>query len=687
MSTGHRFPPSRGGAWRGGALLGSLATLTLACSSGNLPAGDTADPSGVATIAMTAPALPLLAGATATLVAVPRDASGAAVEDVSVAWSTDRETVARISPTGVLTAIAPGTATITARAGSRMASVTISVGSDPLGALTVSTARNPQMTGARDTLILTAHDIAGRAVTPPTVTWQSSRPEVATVSTAGVVTALTTGTTVISARAGAVTGVLTLAVGIGRLTLVQPGDPIAIGESRALSLSGHTAGGVPTPIVGATWQSSHPQVASVSETSEVIGTGPGTATITARLGSLQASAVVTVLPGPQGIRLEGPPGPLAPGESFSIGTTLLDASGAPMTWAPMHWTSSNPDVVTVVDGTVTASAPGTATIRLRAGAASDSLPVTVDASITTVVLPLGEFGDTIRIAMGQHLQLWGYALYAHGQQQPPPAPFTWSSSDPAVAIVDGNGLVTATGAGTATISAIAHGATGTRRIRVAETPGTVSVRLVNANRAFSSLTLRINSGSATPLSVGESIVSTLPAGTIQVAADGFVPVILGLTTLDWSRVQQFTGFLPTGTRATFVAFGGGGYENYFGPVSVAALWDRTDPVPPDSALVRVVISASGGTYGGGYNVYLTEPDAPMSVMTLQACYLDWPFGYTDYVGRTPGAFDIVLQGGKFGTNGPEVARFQVNAAAGHATTFIVTGTTPANLQVLALTDR
>jgi hypothetical protein len=114
---------------------------------------------------------------------------------------------------------------------------------------------------------------------------------------------------------------------------------------------------------------------------------------------------------------------------------------------------------------------------------------------------------------------------------------------------------------------------------------------------------------------------------------------------------------------------------------MAPLWDATDSVPVDRVRVRVVLATTGG-----YNVYFAPPGAPAAVLFLQGCYLDWPYGVTDYAERPGGAFDIVLQAGK-GLSGPETARFTVTPQLGHATTYILAGQNATTLTVLTRIDR
>ena len=76
----------------------------------------------------------------------------------------------------------------------------------------------------------------------------------------------------------------------------------------------------------------------------------------------------------------------------------------------------------------------------------------------------------------------------------------------------------------------------------------------------------------------------------------------------------------------------------------------------------------------------------MSALSLRGCYLDWPYGVSDYAARGARPFDILLQGGK-SLSGPETARLSVTPPPGRAMTYVVVGDTLSGFQVVSLVDR
>ena len=159
------------------------------------------------------------------------------------------------------------------------------------------------------------------------------------------------------------------------------------------------------------------------------------------------------------------------GETAQFTAVVHDQNGQVMTGAAVTWTTSDASVAAVNHtGLATAAANGNATITATAGSASGTAAVTVaQAPDSVTVLPaeatLAALGDTLRLA-AEAFDANGRAVAGAG--------FSWASSDNAVATVDGSGLVTAVGNGTATITATVGDVDGESEITVAQ-PNPVSI--------------------------------------------------------------------------------------------------------------------------------------------------------------------------------------------------------------------
>ena len=164
------------------------------------------------------------------------------------------------------------------------------------------------------------------------------------------------------------------------------------------------------------------------------------------------------------------------GATVQLSAEVRDQNGQVMDGVTVTWASSAAGVATVdVAGLVTAAGNGTAMITATAGAVSGSAAVTVAQEVRGVeVLPPADTvsaGDTVRLTA----EAWdpnGFTV--------PGIEFTWSSSDAAIATVDGSGLVRGIAEGAATITAASPSVQGTAGITVAHPDWTALVALYEA---------------------------------------------------------------------------------------------------------------------------------------------------------------------------------------------------------------
>ncbi|HEX9218364.1 MAG TPA: Ig-like domain-containing protein [Gemmatimonadales bacterium] len=136
------------------------------------------------------------------------------------------------------------------------------------------------------------------------------------------------------------------------------------------------------------------------------------------------------------------------------------------------WSSSNSAIATVsASGLVTGAAAGSATITAASGGKSAAATVTVsNVRVASVVISPATAG----LLVSATLQLSAVTKDSAGNTLTGRA-VTWSSGNPAVATVNGSGLLAGIAVGTATITATSEGAAGTAATAVtAATPGTVT---------------------------------------------------------------------------------------------------------------------------------------------------------------------------------------------------------------------
>ncbi len=219
------------------------------------------------------------------------------------------------------------------------------------------------------------------------------------------------------------------------------------------------------------WSSDSPAVAAVDGDGLVTAVADGAATIAATAGELSASAAVTVETPPVATTLTVSPASArleAPGQTVRLAAEVRDQNGAPMTGVEIAWSSDSPAVAAVDgDGLVTAVADGAATIAAAAGELSASAAVTVETPPVATTLTVSPASARLE-APGETVQLAAEVRDQNGDRMTG-VEIVWSSDSPAVAAVDGDGLVTAVGDGAATVAATAGELSASAAVTV-ETP-------------------------------------------------------------------------------------------------------------------------------------------------------------------------------------------------------------------------
>ncbi|HEX2078266.1 MAG TPA: Ig-like domain-containing protein [Longimicrobium sp.] len=248
----------------------------------------------VQSVTVTPQAAALDVGGTQVLAASVRNADGEELSGRTVFWTSSAPAVAPVSETGVVTALAAGTAVITATSGGRSGTATVVV-SVPVASVTVAAPSPTMPAGTTQQLTATARDAAGNVLTGRTVTWSTNANAIATVSATGVVSALAPGTAVITATIGGRSGSATLVVvpPVASVTVSPASASLAVGASRDFTATARDDAGNVLTGRAVAWSTSDPNVATVSATGVVTATGQGTATITATIEGRSGTATVT----------------------------------------------------------------------------------------------------------------------------------------------------------------------------------------------------------------------------------------------------------------------------------------------------------------------------------------------------------------------------------------------------------
>ena len=383
----------------------------------------------------------IIKGATDTLTATidPPDTT----ENKTVTWTTTDPAVATVDSAGIVTAVEGGTTTITAQAGSHFAECVVTVVVPVTGISIFPDASIEKGTQQSLMVTFTPTDATDRAVT-----WSSSNPAVATVDEDGKITAVSVGSTAITATShdGGFTATcnVSVVIHVTGITLDQSAIVLIKGNTQALTATVQPADATDKSLL---WSSSNPDVAMVDSTGVVTAVEGGTATITAKSedGGKTAQCDVTVRVPVTGVSLSKTTDLLLPGGADDL-TAIIAPSDA--TDKAVVWSSSEPDAVTVdTDGNISAVSIGTAiiTVKTHDGGFSASCNITVKIPVTGISL------DKTSVNMATSTQ-----TSLHAQIQPENATdknIFWNSSNPSIATVNSQGVISALSVGSTTITA------------------------------------------------------------------------------------------------------------------------------------------------------------------------------------------------------------------------------------------
>lgn len=316
-----------------------------------------------------------------------------------------------------------------------------------------------------------------------TVVWRSSDEAVATVSDAGVVTAVSVGTCDISGSCGGKTASCHVSVTpilVTEVRLDTTRVSLLIGGSYALLATVLPENASDKTV---TWTSSDEAIATVSSEGVVSARRLGTCTITATAGEKTATCEVKVNPIPvSSVSLDKNELEIFIGDSETLTATVLPSNA---TYPEVTWSTSDESIATVsYDGVVTAVGVGSCMITATAGGERDQCAVTVN-PIPVSSITLDPTSITLDVGGTHTIQA------AVSPSNATDKTVTWSSDDTGVATVSG-GIVRGVGLGTCTITASAGGKSATCRVEVQSNFIPVS----SISLSQSSMTL-IESGSGT----------------------------------------------------------------------------------------------------------------------------------------------------------------------------------------------
>ena len=369
----------------------------------------------------------------------------------TITWSSSNQAVATVAG-GKVTAVSEGSSTITANAGGKSATCSVTVKKKTVDVTSVVLNKTDlSLTeGDSETLVAT---IKPDDATDKTVIWSSSDATIVTVDK-GKVTAVKEGSATVAAKAGDKTAtckvsvtkkvipVTEISLDFESLTLVEGEEKVLVATVKPDDATDRAV----------TWSTSKSDVATV-ENGKVVAVKEGEAIISAKAGEKSATCKVIVnkkVIAVSSIELNKNTIELTEGDSEILVATVKpdDATDKTVTWS-----SSDESIAIVENGKVSAIKEGSATITAAAGDKEATCTVTVKKKVI-VVSSITLNKSSINILVGGNETLIATVLPDNATD----TIVTWSSKDERVATVK-DGKVTAISIGKTTISAKADNKT------------------------------------------------------------------------------------------------------------------------------------------------------------------------------------------------------------------------------------
>jgi len=380
------------------------------------------------------------------------------------------------------------------------------------------------------------------------VTWQSLDPNVAVVSTSGLVSGRGIGTAKVVAAAKRSTDTATISVHAPLANIVVTPDSLTLGWGKSSSLyyRGTDKNGQTVSDLGNSsmkWSSTAQSIVTVTGDGVVRGIASGNAWIKLTVNGKSDSTFVHVDPAPiASVTINpSPTASLGNGRSLQLGSIVKDSSGAQQTKTPV-WSSSDSTVAVVSsNGVVTAKRLGTAVVSANVAGVAGSTSINV---VPPLIVSVAVALNSSSLQAGQTTQAVATSkdstgTVVTGRQ------VVWSTKNPAVATISTLGLVSAVAPGTTDVVATVDGVAAAATITVsAATVSSVGVVLGSSSIVVGATTQATATAAdllGNPITGRPVTWSTSSSATATVSSLGVVTAVAGGTVSITASVDGVVG--------------------------------------------------------------------------------------------------------------------------------------------------
>lgn len=260
-----------------------------------------------------------------------------------------------------------------------------------LKTITVTPSSATVVQGNTRTFTASPKDQFGKPIAA-SIVWSSSNTTVGTISVSGVLTAVSAGTTTVTATGGSVKGTASATVTttiqtpvLTTITVSPPTANLLVGGKQVFTAAANDQNGGPMSVV-ISWASSNETVGTIDASGNFSALAAGTTTIKAENGTVNGTALVTVTITPSvqtpvltTIKVVPPTAKIIVGKNRSFMAKTFDQFNNKIS-ALVTWASSNTSVGTIDNnGKFTALSAGKTTITATNGTINGSAAITVKA--------------------------------------------------------------------------------------------------------------------------------------------------------------------------------------------------------------------------------------------------------------------------------------------------------------------
>ena len=552
-------------------------------------------PLQVASIEVVADPTPLSPNASVQFSAIVRDSGGLFLSGRAIAWRSSDSAIARVDSTGRVTAATYGGTTtrsveIVASTGDVSDSATVTIA--PLEARWLTAAPEALSLQPLDTATIAAlvQSIDLTQLTDRTVSFASLDTLVARVDAAGRVTASAyTGpavrSTAIVLNSGAATDTVPVSVtplAIARVIASPSAVTITVGDSATLSAVTESSNGTTLSGREFVWLSSDTSVVQMTA-SGLVRTRPyagpiaRSALIVVYSGGLADTTTVSVAPlSASTLQVTPEIVSLIPGGVASLGAVVRTIGGDTLTDFPLEWTSTDTTIARVnVEGVVTAAfyvgaLTRSARVIVATGALADTSVVEVSPLPVSSVTIVPDSGSLFPSGV---FQLDAAARSSEGLLVTERT-ISWTALTPAIATVDGAGLVTA----------LPYGGTATLTAQIVASSGgaadTISLNIEPHVPAWIT---------ATPEALG---LLPLDSATISASVAAIDLTVLSDRPLTWTSLDTSVATVTADGRVTAASYSGPALRSTSIIVTSGAATDTVPVTITPFAVARVITSPS-----------------------------------------------------------------------------------------------